>query len=173
MLNKDGSWFDDFSTIAKLVKPTKSIDASLSDSDSLLCAFDRNEASGGENVKTKFFNNIDLFSLFAFQYGLWVLLVLRNLGLIQSSPRLSRPTTFSANHDGQLWDFRLYPRNHNPEDSMERVATKFETIENMIDRMQEVIVALDDKLLDLIGGLIGKLTPYETEGGPTEFYTGN
>ena len=56
---------------------------------------------------------------------------------------------------------------------MERVATKFETIENMIDRMQEVIVALDDKLLNLIGGLIGKLTPYETEGGPTEFYTGN
>ena len=52
MLNKDGSWFDDFSTIAKLVKPTKSTDASLSDSDSPLCAFDRNEASGGENEKT-------------------------------------------------------------------------------------------------------------------------
>ena len=56
---------------------------------------------------------------------------------------------------------------------MERVATKFETIENMIDRMQEVIVALDDRLLYLIEELIGKLTPYETEGGPTEFYTGN
>ena len=72
-----------------------------------------------------------------------------------------------------MWDIRLYPRHQDAEDSMERVATKFETIENMIDRMQEVIVALDDKLLDLIGGLIGKRTPYETEGGPTEFYTGN
>ena len=106
----------------------------------------------------------------AFQYGLSVLVLIKN---IQSTPRLSKPTAFSANHGGHLWDIRLYPRHQDAEDSMERVATKFETIENMIDRMQEVIVALDDKLLNLIGGLIGKLTPYETEGGPTEFYTGN
>ena len=78
-----------------------------------------------------------------------MLLVIKNFGLIQSTPRLSRPTTFSVKHDDHLWDVRLEPRHQDAEGSVERVPKKFETIVNslskMIDRAEEVLIALDDR----------------------------
>ena len=100
---------------------------------------------------------------------------MKGFGLLQSAPRLPRPTTFSANHDGHLWHVRVQPRLKDAEDteSEARVPKKFEIIVNslskMIDRLQEVLIALDDRFIDLIEELIGKLsTSSETTNSSRE-----
>ena len=108
----------------------------------------------------------ELYTL-TFQAGFWVLIV-KNLGLTQASPSQSTPTTFSTNHNLHLWNLGLYPALKDTEEDsnaalLKNGSTKFniiiDALSEMIDQLQVALIAIDDSVLELIGEIVGKLSP--------------
>ena len=91
-----------------------------------------------------------------------------NFGLIQARPSQSTPTTVSTNHNLHLWNLGLYSALKDAgEDSnaalVKNGSTKFniimDALSEMIDQLQVALIAIDDRMLELIGDIIGKLSP--------------
>ena len=99
-----------------------------------------------------------------------ILLMNKNFWLIQASHRQVIPTTFSTNHNVDLWNLGLYP-GPAPKDAEEdsnaalvkNGSTKFniiiDALSEMIDQLQVALIAIDDRMLELIGEIVGKLSP--------------
>ena len=97
-----------------------------------------------------------------------VLLEIKNFWLIQATPGQSKLTTFSTKHDVPLWNQGPYSALKNAEEDsnaalVKNGSTKFniviDALSEMIDQLQVALIAIDDRMLELIGEIVGKLSP--------------
>ena len=97
-----------------------------------------------------------------------VLLEIKNFWLIQAIPGQSKLTTFSTKHDVPLWNQGPYSALKNAEEDsnaalLKNGSTKFnifiDALSEMIDQLQVALIAIDDRVLELIGEIVGKLSP--------------
>ena len=88
-----------------------------------------------------------------------VLHEIKNFWLIQATPGQSKLTTFSTKHDVPLWNQGPYSALKNAEEDFNAAlvkngSTKFniiiDALSEMIDQLEVALIAIDDRLLELI-----------------------